>query len=119
MSETKASEIRFYHLMRHRLEVAVMQIVSRCFERGWRVRVLCEDDAQAEAIAGYLWSASDRKFLPCGTKLDGRAQLQPIWLSAADENPNNATVSLILNEARPRSWHGFAMSCLLFDGNHP
>ena len=45
-----------------------------------------------------LWTFEDESFVPHGTKKDGFADMQPVYISAEDDMPNDA-VFLFLVEA--------------------
>src|SRR5262249_10301060 len=72
-----------------------------------------------EALAASLWTYDDRGFLPHGTARDGMAELQPIWLTAAEENPNRATVLFLTDGASAADVARFELCVELFDGTDP
>ena len=111
------SEIKFYHLGRMRLEAALPKMLERCLERGERAVVMLGSPERVEALAAHLWVYSDRGFLPHGTAEDGFATLQPIWLTAKDENPNGAQVLFLADGAESAEIAGFKLCVELFDGN--
>jgi DNA polymerase-3 subunit chi len=63
-----------------------------------------------------LWTYNDRVFLPHGSKADGHAALQPVWLTDSDENPNDAQVLFLSDGATSADIVGFELVCELFDG---
>jgi DNA polymerase-3 subunit chi len=109
----------FYHLERQPLDAVLPKLLSMSLERGWRVVVQAGSDERAEALAAQLWSYDEEAFLPHGTKADGFADLQPVWLTAADENPNNANVRMYVDGAAPGDIGGLTRAVILFDGNDP
>ena len=50
-------------------------------------------------INSLLWTYSEEAFLPHGTTKDGMSDLQPIFLSADDNTPNNATFLFLVDGA--------------------
>ncbi|MFL5259096.1 MAG: DNA polymerase III subunit chi, partial [Hyphomicrobiales bacterium] len=86
------TEILFYHLERQPLDKVLPQLLTRSRERGWRVVVQAESDERVEALSTLLWTFSDDSFLAHGTARDGTPELQPIWLTASEGNPNGAAV---------------------------
>lgn len=106
----------FYHLERQPLEAVLPKLLSLSLERGWRVVVQAGSDERAEALAAHLWSYDDESFLPHGTKTDGFADLQPVWLTAEDENPNAANVRFYVDGAPPGEIEGLTRAVVLFDG---
>jgi DNA polymerase III subunit chi len=107
----------FYHLDRQPLESVLPRMLQRSLERGWRVVVQAGSDERAEALAAMLWSFDDESFLPHGTKADGYADLQPIWLTAVDENPNGANVRFYVDGAEAVDIGGLVRAVILFDGS--
>ena len=47
---------------------------------------------------------------------DGAAELQPVWLTESDENPNEATVLFLADGAVSNSVDDYELVCTLFDG---
>jgi len=111
------TEIRFYHLQRKSLEQALPELLEKCHERAWRAVVMASSEERVESLTQHLWTYNDRSFLPHGNPNDGSAELQPIWLTAADENPNGATVLFLVDGARSEDVVGYDLVCEVFDGN--
>ena len=109
----------FYHLERQPLETVLPKLLSLSLERGWRVVVQAPSEERGEAIAGLLWAYDEDSFLPHGTKADGFPDLQPIWLTAIDENPNNANVRFFIEGAPAEAIQGLTRAVILFDGSDP
>lgn len=110
------TEIRFYHLTTRSMDQALPEILQKAFAAGHRVIVRTGDEAEAERLNTHLWTWKPESFLPHGSKKDGRAAEQPIWLTAGDDNPNNANVLIVTDGAVPESLEGFTLFCDLFDG---
>ena len=110
------TEVGFYHLLDQRLDDALAQLLEKAVERGMRCVVLTGSEARSEALAGHLWSYSRENFLPHGTRLDGRADEQPIFITEREENPNAAS-AVFLVEGGPVDFIGRFERCFdLFDG---
>ena len=109
----------FYHLERQPLDHVLPKLLSTSLERGWRVVVQAASEERGEAIAAQLWSHDEEGFLPHGTKADGFPDLQPIWITAVDENPNNANVRFYVDGAEVGDIAGLTRAVILFDGNDP
>lgn len=107
----------FYHLERQPLESVLPKLLAASLERGWRVVVQAGSDERVEALASLLWTFDDDSFLPHGTKADGSPHLQPVWLTAVDENPNGATVRFYVDGAPVGEIEGMIRAVILFDGN--
>lgn len=111
------SEIRFYHLQRARLEDVLPTLLERAYGRGDRTLVVVGSPERAEALSGHLWTYRPDSFLPHGTVKDGSAAAQPIYLTAAEENPNQAKLLLLCDGASRDDLGAFDLVCELFDGN--
>ena len=93
------TEVRFYHLTRTPLEGALPRMLAKVVERAQRAVVIAGSEERVEALNARLWTYRDRSFLPHGSAKDGHAEDQPIWLTAADENPNGSQVLFLTDGA--------------------
>lgn len=110
------TEIRFYHLTKTSLEAALPKLLEKTLERNWRALVLAGSEDRVEALTAHLWTYDDRSFLPHGSKKDGYPELQPIWLSAEDDNANHANVLFLTDGAESAALAEFDLVAELFDG---
>lgn len=115
------AEIRFYHLTRSRLEEALVRLLGRVIDRHDRAVVMTGSTERVEALNAYLWSYDAASFLPHGSARDGNPAQQPIYLTAAPENPNGAKLLMLCDGAEPPttaelSAQGFDLVCALFNG---
>ncbi len=111
------TEIRFYHLTRKSLEDVLPEMLEKTLERGLRAVVMTGSNERAEALAQRLWTYNPNKFLPHGNEKDGQAEQQPIWLTAADERPNNADFLFLTDGAESSMVATYQRVCEVFDGN--
>jgi len=119
------TEVRFYHLTRRTLERALPVLLEMSLERGWRVAVQAGDEKRLKSLDDHLWSYDPEKFLPHGTKAEGEAETQPIYLTAEGDNPNAADVRFfVYGAAAPPlladpSAAPKLRAVLMFDGGDP
>ena len=114
------TEIRFYHLTRRPLEAVLPVMLERTVNRdGRRAVVMAASSERVEALNAHLWNYDDRGFLPHGSQLDGFAERQPVWLTEADEIPNEASVLFLTDGATSAKIKTVDLVCELFDGNDP
>lgn len=115
------TEVRFYHLTTKTAEQALPEILGKALETGRRAVVRVADEKAAERLCELLWTFRADSFLPHGTKKDGFAADQPVYLTAGDENPNGADMLVLadIGGAADGAPGGFALCCDLFDGNDP
>jgi DNA polymerase-3 subunit chi len=110
------TEVLFYHLERQPLERVLPQLVTKTLERGWRAVIQAGSEERVEAISAALWTTGEESFLPHGTVRDGNADLQPVWLTDHEENPNGANVRFLVDSASTSDAGGFERIVYLFDG---
>ncbi|HZB90847.1 MAG TPA: DNA polymerase III subunit chi [Stellaceae bacterium] len=111
------AEIGFYHLRSMPLERALPSILERGVAAGHRIVVIAGSSERVEHLNDLLWTYSDASFLPHGSARDGNAERQPIWLTAGDENPNAATMVVLVDGASSAGLAGYQRCCDIFDGN--
>ena len=111
------AEVGFYHLTSTPLERALPRLLERALAEGHRVVVMAGSDERVAALDALLWSYSDASFLPHGTARDGNAPRQPVFLTAGDENPNTATMLVLVDGAESAHVGDFKRVCDMFDGN--
>jgi DNA polymerase-3 subunit chi len=112
-------EIRFYHLQRATLDQALPQLLERVLDQGRRAVVVAGSPERVEALNQLLWTYRPDSFLPHGSRADGFAPRQPVWLTDSEENPNGADVLVLTDGMSAAEPAGFATICDLFDGNDP
>ncbi|MGE0117098.1 MAG: DNA polymerase III subunit chi [Dongiaceae bacterium] len=111
------TEIRFYHLQRTALEAALPPMLEKTLERGQRAVVMAGSEERVEHLVDRLWTYSERSFLPHGSARDGHADMQPVWLTTADENPNGAQVLFLTDGTASGQVAAYELCVELFDGN--
>lgn len=113
------TEIRFYHLRTRTAEQALPEILLKALESGRRVVVKAADDSAATALSEYLWTYAADSFLPHGTAKDGHDPDQPVWITAGDDNPNNANVLITTGGAIPDMPEKYGLCCEMLEDSNP
>ncbi len=111
------TEVRFYHLQRQSEEQVLPVILSKALERGHRIIVRMPDQRAVEKMNDHLWNFHPNSFLPHGSEKNGKGELQPIWLTDKDENPNKADVLIIAQGAQCEQQGDFKLCCEMLNGN--
>ncbi|HUB95892.1 MAG TPA: DNA polymerase III subunit chi [Stellaceae bacterium] len=111
------SEVGFYHLRTMPLERALPQLLERGLASGHRIVVMAGSEERVMALDALLWTWREDSFLPHGTRRDGHPARQPVYLTAEDENPNGATMLVLIDGVRSTRQQGFGRVCDMFDGN--
>ena len=112
------AEVRFYHLTTTPLERALPQLLEKATEAGFRSFVKLADEAAMDRMNAALWVYDPASFLPHGSRKDGDAAMQPIYLSDDMDNANNANM-LAVTDGSQADAGAYERVLDLFDGNEP
>lgn len=117
----KLAEVLFYHLEQRPLDEVLPTLVEKTLERGWRAVIQAGSAERVDALDTLLWTFREGSFVPHGSARSGNAALQPVFLTAGNDNPNEADVRFMVDGA------GFAALAdelatytrvvFMFDGN--
>ncbi len=116
------TEIWFYHLTSQPLDRTLPILIERSLQRGWKAVVQATTDERLASLDALLWTYSEASFLAHGVARDGDGELQPVFLTTGDENPNGASIRFFIEaaeiapvlDAQPDA---YARIILMFDGN--
>ena len=111
------TEVGFYHLTRSPLDEALPRLLEKAYAAGQRVVVRGGDPERIELLNRTLWTYGKDSFLPHGTRDNGFAEDQPVFLTDAADYPNRATVLVLVDGAALEPPPQFARCLYLFDGN--
>ena len=93
------SRIDFYHLQKMSLDEVLPKLVEKAYNLKKNIKITVGNEERVEALNNLLWTFDDDKFIPHGSKKDGFSDMQPIFLSAENNNPNNAVLLFIVDDA--------------------
>lgn len=93
------AEHRFHRLERRRVDQALPDLLERALEEGRRAVVRAASEEMVAALNDRLWTYEDASFLPHGAEDDGEQGSHPVFLTALTENPNGATLLVLLSGA--------------------
>jgi DNA polymerase-3 subunit chi len=110
-------EVGFYHLQRTPLEPALARLLERVLASGQRAVVQASSADRVEALVRALWTLGQASFLPHGSRADGHAEDQPVFLTHEADYPNGATVLVLVDGAEAEPPPQFSRCLYLFDGN--
>ena len=111
------AEIGFYHLSSTPLERSLPKLLERAWTQGHRIVVRAASAERVEQLSTTLWTYEEAAFLPHGSVRDGNAQAQPIWLTHSNENPNRASLLVLVDGVEAEDIGSYARCTDLFDGN--
>lgn len=112
----KKLETSFYKLTTTPIEKAVPRLIEKIYYSGQRIVILVENNEMVKTIDDGLWAYSTKHFIPHATHLDEHSDEQPVYITSKIENPNNASIGVIIGDVDYRK---LLVSKLLFifDGN--
>ncbi|MDO8289431.1 MAG: DNA polymerase III subunit chi [Parvibaculum sp.] len=110
------TEVLFYHMQNAPLEQVLPQLLEASLKRDWRAVVKVGAPERLEDLTNQLWTYRAESFLPHGTADDGPAEMQPVYLTSKDENPNAAQVLFLVHGAEPVGIEPYTRCVLMFDG---
>lgn len=115
------SRLDFYHLQTTDLEHTLPILLDKAYALGKKIVVKIGTKERIAYINTLLWTYDETSFLPHGAKTDGNAELQPIWLTDGDDNPNAATMLFLVDGAdyAVAELNAFERIFYIFDGNNP
>jgi DNA polymerase III subunit chi len=111
------TEVGFYHLLATPLERALPRLLERALAGGYRVVVRCGLAERVAQLDALLWTYDEASFLPHGSGRDGDALRQPIFLTERDDNPNRATMVMLIDGLEAADLAAFTRCADMFDGN--
>lgn len=113
------SRVDFYHLQKQSLDEVLPKLLEKAYQSGKHILVKTGSSDKVEAISSFLWTFRDDSFLPHATKNDGFAEEQIIFITADDENANNADFLFLINGAEMPAdkMSAFERIFNIFDGN--
>ena len=110
-------EIGFYHLSSMSLEQSLPRLLERAWSQGHRIVLRAASPERVEHLSAALWTYGEASFLPHGTARDGNATRQPIWLTHLSENPNGASLLVVVDGVEAEDIGIYQRCADLFDGN--
>jgi DNA polymerase-3 subunit chi len=110
------AELGFYHLTRTPLEEALPRLLEKALAAGKRAVVRVAEAERLELLNRSLWTYGNDSFLPHGTRADGFAEEQPVYLTTGEEVPNGASVLVLLDGTGADDLGNFERCLALFDG---
>src|SRR5438445_6134856 len=118
-NKSTMAEVGFYHLLSMPLERALPRLLERARSQGHRIVIRAASSERVEYLNALLWTYDDTSFLPHGSARDGNPASQPIWLSDQAENPNDASMLILVDGVDAEDLGAFTRCADLFDGNDP
>jgi len=97
------------------LHKSIAPILMRILEEKKRALIFCKNEELIRQIDDGLWSFSKTKFIPHGTLEDKiKAENQPVFISNQEENSNNSSYLIMLDQAEDDFIRKFEKSFYFF-----
>ena len=109
-------EIRFYHLQRQRLEEALPKLLSKVHDLGLKAIIKVPNETLMKSLDKALWDFDPESFIPHDRDGSKTADLQPVFLTLEDGNPNAASILVLINAVSRGEITGFDRCLYVFDG---
>ena len=113
------SRIDFYHLQKQSLNEILPKLLHKVLNSGKRALIKTDSEATSEEINNWLWVYKEDSFMPHGSKKDGFAEQQPIWICSDGNNANHAEFLFLVKGSEPDGTELSAYERIfnIFDGN--
>jgi DNA polymerase-3 subunit chi len=109
-------QVAFYQLRNSPLERALPKLLEKVVSSGARAVLLGGSEERIDALNAALWTYDQDTFLPHGSARDGNVERQPIYLTSAFENPNDASILVLIDGQNPAEIGAFERCFDMFDG---
>lgn len=110
------AEVSFYHVTRQEPLQALARLMEKVHGQTLRAVIRARDEGRVKEVDSYLWTYNPASFLPHGTADSSQPDMQPLYITAGDENPNGAKVLTLLDNVLPEDLSGYERVLYLFDG---
>tara|TARA_B100001971_G_C18101860_1_gene489302 strand:+ start:275 stop:757 length:483 start_codon:yes stop_codon:yes gene_type:complete len=111
------TEVCFYQLKKHPLEKALPKLLEKVVASGASAVIMAGSEERVVTLNSMLWTYDPGAFLPHGCAADGHDNEQPLWLTTSPENPNGASVLILIDGAYREGLDGFEKCLEIFNGN--
>lgn len=112
------TEISFYHLTTSTMEKSLPKLVEKIYDLGHKIVIFFDDMQKMQIVDDLLWTYSQKTFLAHGTLNDEMKEVQPIYLTTQEENPNLATILIKVGNKLPEYFPSFHKVIDIFSANN-
>ncbi len=89
-------QFTLYHTIEGLLYKTACLLVEKSYHTNTKIVILTDDLEAQEFLNKLLWSYSRKQFIPHGSKLDPLPEKQPVYITHEMENPNHASILIIV-----------------------
>lgn len=109
-------EVSFYHLQKQNVADALAQLLGKAYSGGQKAVVRLSNKMLMDQLDKALWDTPIDGFLPHASGKDKQLDQQPIYLTLGDDNPADAKLLFVVNDAEFVGFEGFERLLYVFDG---
>lgn len=106
MSDYRDTEFVIYSTDAEKFQSVIIGLLEKVYSSGKRCIFFSPIEDRLKVIDKALWTFSTNAFIPHGDKKLGFRDKQPIYFTAECENPNAATVLMMVDSFDYSSWEG-------------
>lgn len=110
------TEIRFYHMEQSTIDVSLPAITAKAAQSGKKIIIKTSDKKEVKRLSDLLWSYRADSFLAHGMDGEDRAASQPIFVTAKNDNVNDAKILIMTNGSTSEDLEPFDLVCEMLDG---
>jgi len=110
-------ELRFYHLQKRSVEQALPLIVSKAYKTEKNIIIRIGETGNISDLDDELWGFDPASFLPHVVEGGKNPELNPIYLTKSNDNPNDAKILFLVSGASADDISGYDLVCMVFNGN--
>lgn len=110
------ADIRFYHMEHATLDTALPAITTKAWQSGKNVMICTPSKTECKRLNDLLWTFYPSAFIPHGGDGDKHADKNPVWVTAGNDNVNNAKILILTYGCTHDSVGDFDMVCEMLDG---
>lgn len=105
----------FYHLTTSNVEEASPKLMEKLLDSGAKAVVLLNNRQMLESLDNAFWSVGGTRFIPHGIEDDTENKdLQPLYLTTNQENPNNADFLVMVGKPNGEFYKEFEKNIIIF-----
>lgn len=98
-------EVSFYQIADDNLVPSVVRLLEKVYATGKRCIFFSPLEERVKLVDKTLWTFSTNAFIPHGDKSLGYVEQQPIYFTDEFENPNSATVIVMMDSFDYKSFN--------------
>jgi DNA polymerase-3 subunit chi len=108
-------EVNFYQAAEGNLIPLIIRLLEKVFASGMRCIFHSPLEERIRVIDKTLWTFSTNSFIPHGDGSLGFCDRQPMYLTSGIENPNGASILMLVDTFEHKKLNNFKKALLIFE----